>query len=599
MKIILNERQRKIFDDLRHTENPIPAKIFASKYNVSLRTVRNDINIISDFVNENGATIIKLPKIGMQIKNANSIVFSSDEFKLSSYAYFSSDVKNLAIFLYFLLNKNPITIEQMCNVLCISKGTFINGVDSLNNFFKTNDIKISIIGKKNKGYFLNYTYQSLIKALVQFRYIINSKTIRKIIYLNNELVNDDIKEKELLLENYSKNNCSITLINKNTFMSFICIFFRIAQINNKKGNEKTVYNSILDNLIFKIEKIINRKINYEESLYIKFIYENYTDYQDDLHYSLDKRDLSEAIDLMIEEMVKSYGDLFLNKESLSSEIIVHLLSNIKRKQLGLDNKNPLINEIKARFPDLFENTKKATNSFNEKYKYSFDDDEIGYLTLYFAKALDKAKNTKDVKLILICNTGRGSSRLLATRILNNLPEAHIIGMFSSDDAIMESNAYKEADLIISTFKLDNIDKPTLVVSPILSEQELFNIKRAIHSETSYSENSKIRTIKSEDDSCLLYSEVVIEILAMLSMIYKNGLKQSDFNVVAGIVSHTIMSIPRWKKSEFIKASDYETLIKKHKKEYDIIDEFLSKMENLLNVTIDRVEIIAIMRYIFQ
>ena len=48
---MLNQRQSFILKDLEAAKEPITAKALAAKYNISLRTIRNDINEISDYVN--------------------------------------------------------------------------------------------------------------------------------------------------------------------------------------------------------------------------------------------------------------------------------------------------------------------------------------------------------------------------------------------------------------------------------------------------------------------------------------------------------------------------------------------------------------------
>ena len=56
---MLNQRQSFILKDLEAAKEPITAKALAAKYNISLRTIRNDINkayslksinIIADFI---------------------------------------------------------------------------------------------------------------------------------------------------------------------------------------------------------------------------------------------------------------------------------------------------------------------------------------------------------------------------------------------------------------------------------------------------------------------------------------------------------------------------------------------------------------------
>ena len=113
----------------------------------------------------------------------------------------------------------------------------------------------------------------------------------------------------------------------------------------------------------------------------------------------------------------------------------------------------------------------------------------------------------------------------------------------------------------------------------------------------YSLTSDYSIERFAGDEFEIVSEVAVEVMVLCGDLYPNGIKNKDFNRIAGVLAHVFMSIPRWSRSEFIKAQDYDELVQKYRLQYQKIERFIIKMEEMLGITIDRIEIIAILRYI--
>lgn len=89
---------------------------------------------------------------------------------------------------------------------------------------------------------------------------------------------------------------------------------------------------------------------------------------------------------------------------------------------------------------------------------------------------------------------------------------------------------------------------------------------------------------------------MVEVFELLQKIYPNGIYRENYNNVAGIFAHVLMSVSRWKKQEFIRASDFEDMVYQNQQVYQCILAFLQKMSEKLEVLIPDIEAIAILRY---
>ncbi|MEG0366475.1 MAG: PTS sugar transporter subunit IIA, partial [Coprobacillus sp.] len=104
--------------------------------------------------------------------------------------------------------------------------------------------------------------------------------------------------------------------------------------------------------------------------------------------------------------------------------------------------------------------------------------EIGYLSLHILASLEKEKILKrELRVLLICNSGIGTSRLLKTR-LDNHYVFNIVDILSVYE--LEIYDISNIDLIISTVQLDkDISVPYAQVGVHLNEQDLKIINSTI------------------------------------------------------------------------------------------------------------------------
>lgn len=634
MNTYLNERQQKIFNDLKSTKTPITAKTLSIKYKVSLRTIRNDIDLISELIKDIDGKIIKVPRIGMRIidggdKSLDDLTKTSSS--LDNFVYVDDSRQLFMIFAYFLVNENPITTDRCIDIFKISKGTFLSRVKDLNECLK--EARVHLRGIKNKGFYLDADKKGILETYEYFRDKILSKGMYDILFENDDLIDNETKKEIAGVLRYIENDLSLSIQHYRTLNNLLGFFIKIKRKNTEKykntisSDHHDKSYSIAQYFLVELKTILTDN----DLTFVDYLLDKCTDINEgDIKkgtFSL----LEKATDAMIEDAISQMPELAEDRDNLKIDIIKHIQSTLARNNLGVANSNQLLNQIKARFPILFNVVKSSSRAFLKLYPFTFNDDEIGYLTLYFRRSIEKTEKIKDAKVIVICNTGRGASKLLAARIMNNLPEIHIVAILSSDELDTMTPILDDIDLIISTMQLGDIKKPYIVVSPFLSDEELQMIKEAVfigsdpHSSFSnYSLNELVTALVSQyvtsdkvsefthkmysltsdyslerfaGDEFEIVSEVAVEVMVLCGDLYPNGIKNKDFNRIAGILAHVFMSIPRWSRSEFIKAQDYDELVQKYRSQYQKIERFIIKMEEMLGITIDRIEIIAILRYI--
>lgn len=159
---------------------------------------------------------------------------------------------------------------------------------------------------------------------------------------------------------------------------------------------------------------------------------------------------------------------------LKDGLYAHLDKALLRIRSNMQIENPALAEIREDYGEIFQLIKEGVKvCFPDDY---FPDDEIGYLVLYFALALDKM--TKRLfKVLVVCSGGMGSSKMLAAAVEREIPEITVVKTLSVV-ALGQENL-KDYDLILSTIPLYLDDEMYLRISPMLYKNEILLIREKI------------------------------------------------------------------------------------------------------------------------
>jgi mannitol operon transcriptional antiterminator len=163
-----------------------------------------------------------------------------------------------------------------------------------------------------------------------------------------------------------------------------------------------------------------------------------------------------------------------NDFSLFQGLLAHMEPSLFRIKQKMESFNPLKEEIKRKYPVLFMAVK---NSVVEEFKdiEHFPDDEIAFMVLHFGSALVLLEENLSIRALVICPTGIGTSKMLASRIKKKITEIDYIDIKSIKDitAHVDLKAY---DLILSTVRLPFMNVEYILVNPLLSEENIMTIK---------------------------------------------------------------------------------------------------------------------------
>lgn len=126
--------------------------------------------------------------------------------------------------------------------------------------------------------------------------------------------------------------------------------------------------------------------------------------------------------------LKEVGDK-INLKVANEAIFVDLANHIKPMLNRLKNhihvKNGLLEQIQLTYEEIYKNVSVVSKDVSKKYQLPLiNQDEIGFITLYFARMLETQQ--LPIQTLIMCTTGIGTSELLRAKINKKFPELAVV-----------------------------------------------------------------------------------------------------------------------------------------------------------------------------
>ncbi|MFW5895058.1 MAG: BglG family transcription antiterminator [Bacillota bacterium] len=206
---------------------------------------------------------------------------------------------------------------------------------------------------------------------------------------------------------------------------------------------------------------------------------------------------------------------FTDDPLLERGLLNHLHSMRYRIEYGIPIEEPEAIQMEKYYPGIKAATMAAIQVVETFFKIKIPEKEFIYIEIYFGAAIERQEpkvHTRDLKTVIICEAGLGSSQILNERLKRFLPNLKIERISNRNDALSEGN--EGIDFYITTvpLKKDFTDKPVISVQPIPDYTDILTIQSLM---TEILSTQKVKTAS--------YSEDIIAIAK------KYGLNHEAFN----------------------------------------------------------------------
>ncbi|WP_438572188.1 BglG family transcription antiterminator [Clostridium sp.] len=496
-----NQRFKKILEVLLENDKVVSGENLCSILGVSSRTIRSDIKEITKMIEGNGGTIISEKSKGYRLE-------ISDKDKFMSFINYGKEEvesdRSEDVIIKLLLNEvqggESITQIDLADYLFISISSLKNDIKLAKE--KLDDYSLGIEKIANKGIGISGREENIRACLNKYLNLERDELEDKEDLLLSEIIKDiNIDKVKLILKE------SINYFNfKASDKAFINVLKYIAIAIKRSSQYKTVFypldikESLMKDPKYYIASRICKAINsvYDISLHL----------EEELYLT---KILASSSSLLIE---CDYGDELVNKiiRSINERVSVdfskdktlidflshHLKAAINRAKYGVVIENSLLSTIKNNYPFSLELAVLANNIINECEGFDLAEDDIGFIALHFAAALERKignNNDKVKNAIIVCANGIGASLLLKVKLEGkfnkNINIIDTIPKYEFNNDILE-----KVDIVISTVKLDIISEKIVYVKSLLDNEETMLIEERLNTNNAKN-NSFISRFKEE------------------------------------------------------------------------------------------------------
>lgn len=196
------------------------------------------------------------------------------------------------------------------------------------------------------------------------------------------------------------------------------------------------------------------------------------------------REYRKLLDL-VNEMIDRYDSevaymLKQDEEFVVQGLIAHLQPTLFRLSHHMTIQNPLLEHIKAEYPEVYRRCQEVAKVIEERYGYPVPDTEIGFLAVHFGAAMVRLENQREnkrkVMIGVVCASGIGISRLMVSKLSHHFmdrAEVTAYGTFELSPYVLE-----RLDFLVATLPLQ-AEIEILTVGPLLTEEEMEQVERRV------------------------------------------------------------------------------------------------------------------------
>lgn len=475
-------RESLILKELKDSGDYLSLDYFSKKLEVSTRTIRNDMKIITNNEKCNGFKIEYKSKLGYIIQIEDEMRFELYLKSLSPVPLDSPEQRLDSITALLLLKDDYTTIEQLSQEFLVSTSLIKNDLKRLNK--KLEDTNLELERKAHYG----------VKIIGPIKYKQNvlseiaSKENRKLEEFYSKFVSDKKMEnikttEENILVKYKLEANFVELEELKLQLVLLYIKASLRRNNKEKGftQLKVSYDDIIiEHIIREVFCELKFFITDEEKDYLSDFIKRKTKNKESEINSAQKDKLQGLIYNFFEEVDKEYSTYFLEDKEFFNLLYLHIASLIERVKRDQNLKNPFSRQISHQYPTVFNLAIQLSKRLEKEYEIKINQHEIGFIATHIAVPFEKrqGENFKQkYKIGIVCSSGGGSAYLIKLRLQEIFPNAEVKNFSLLDkEKIIEFLP----DLIFSITDLSfEVNAPVILIKEILDDLDYLKIKESV------------------------------------------------------------------------------------------------------------------------
>lgn len=354
--------------------------------------------------------------------------------------------QSLIIFEYIIITNETTSINELMQIFQASRNTILSRLRALDVYNKGNSFEVQVT---SKGRIIIGTESA------QRKWILEKFEIILLLLKNNYKIDYDQEIVQYLHEFEQQSGNYFTDDARYILKYFLTWYFnRLSRKKTLNTGDTERGNAVKYDIDWEI-KFLQGKGVYQQNEY-EYLAEILRAYA--LAKINNKTQLYNKMHKVAEAMTDKFFLISgmtpgINHQMMIDSLAVHLISLYHRVTAGLKYNNPLLEQIKTSYHNLFIITRTAAQVLTNYLGEQPSDDEIALLATYFGSDIRSEQMNECAKQILVvCSSGIGTSQFLLMQLREKYPNIQFTGPFSVAEYLQLS--FKNIGLILTTTLLE-------------------------------------------------------------------------------------------------------------------------------------------------
>ncbi|WP_175990579.1 BglG family transcription antiterminator [Bacillus sp. Marseille-Q1617] len=482
--MFITSREKSIIELIVKTSGKHTVHSLSAFMNVSGRTIQRNLKSIEAILKQYHLELKRTPSDGLFIDGKNEHIYRLIQGLAEASPTDETPEERKLQLLITLLHDGPSFKKQvLANQLGISVTTLSAYLDELADWL--NKFSITLTRKRGVGVEMIANEASKRHALASFFLVYFYEDIIESLYLMqkghafNEPVlgyfqPDHLKAVYQTIDRHLSNE-QLSLVDNDYIglVVHVCLSIQrtqndcvITEMNQVESHYSSEYNLMME-IAGELEEVLSIRITESDINFLTLILKGSKVQETDAAY-YDSIFLGHLIKKVVKDVSTNLNVDLTDDFSLFQGLLAHMGPSIFRLKQQMELFNPLTEEIKEKYPVLFLAVKNSLeNQFTDIH---FPDAEVAYIVLHFGSALLMNEEKVKIDAVVVCPTGIGASKMLASRIQKELKMIHSVDILSIAD--FRTANLGDYDLVVSTVRLPFTEVDYLLVNPLLSEKDI-------------------------------------------------------------------------------------------------------------------------------
>ncbi len=478
-----NLRLAQLFEMLQN--ETLPQDELARRLSVSTRTVRTDITALNALMAGHGAQFILNRGAGYQLNIADAVLYQALVQQPSRQLRIPRNSPERVHYLVvrFLTSAFSLKLEDLAEEWFVSRATLQSDMAEVRDWLARYNLTIET--RPRHGMKLFGSEMSVRACLTDLLWQLTQEDSENPL-LTEEALNAGVPEQLAAELHNCFTRCRIRLTDEGE--QFIRLYCAVAVRRISEGyplpefSADNVDETVRDaarQIAALLQTLAGKPLSEAEEQWLQ-VHIASRQVQQVAASAISADDDEALVNYILSFINSNYNYNLLTDKQLHADLLTHIKTMITRVRYQINIPNPLLDNIKQHYPMAYDMTLAAVSSWGKYTPYVISENEIGFLVLHIGVGLERHYNIgyqRHPRVLLVCDTGNSTVRMIQAMLLRKYPQIEVTRIISLRD--YEQLDSVDEDFVISTARISDKQKPTVVVAPFPTEYQLEQLGKLV------------------------------------------------------------------------------------------------------------------------